>query len=167
MQLSKAEWAAFAVALVGFVLATLFYGVRKWNPDDVRRAFAPMYRFLVHKWWFDELYAFLFVRPVLRISGWVAAIDKKGIDWLADNAARSVDWLSRARRLDRPRLYRHAGQSDGTVDLRARHSAAGDSNRQHSPVCPVDRGRRGGIVCVHEFVLRICHYECIRLISTR
>ena len=34
---SKAEWAAFAVALAGFLLATVFYGLRKWNPEDVRR----------------------------------------------------------------------------------------------------------------------------------
>jgi NADH-quinone oxidoreductase subunit L len=99
---AKAEWAAFTVALVGFVLSTLFYGVRKWNPDDVSRTFAPVYRFLVRKWWFDELYAFLFVRPVLRVSGWMAAIDKNGIDWLADNTARAVmvvsridDWIDR------------------------------------------------------------------------
>ena len=57
--------------------------------------FAPVYRFLVCKWMFDELYGFLFVRPVLRVSGWVAAIDKKGIDWLADNAARTVELTSR------------------------------------------------------------------------
>jgi NADH-quinone oxidoreductase subunit L len=92
---AKAEWAAFTVALVGFVLSTLFYGVRKWNPNDVSRTFSPVYRFLVHKWWFDELYAFLFVRPVLRVSGWVAAIDKKGIDWLADNTARAVEFVAR------------------------------------------------------------------------
>ena len=61
-----------------------------------------IYRLFFHKWWFDEIYAFVFVRPVLRISGWVAAIDKQGIDWLADNSARAVmavsrldDWIDR------------------------------------------------------------------------
>jgi NADH-quinone oxidoreductase subunit L len=92
---TRAEWAAFTVALVGFIFATMFYGLRKWNPDEVRRTFAPLYRFLVRKWMFDELYAMLFVRPVLRISGWVAAIDKKGIDWLTDNLARAVEAISR------------------------------------------------------------------------
>jgi NADH:ubiquinone oxidoreductase subunit 5 (subunit L)/multisubunit Na+/H+ antiporter MnhA subunit len=98
----KAEWAAFVVALVGFLLATAFYAVRKLDPDDARRTFAPLYRLLVHKWWFDELYALVFVRPVLRLSGWVAALDQKGIDWLADNSARAVqavarldDWIDR------------------------------------------------------------------------
>jgi NADH-quinone oxidoreductase subunit L len=98
----KAEWAALAVALAGFVLSTVFYGVRRLNPDDVRRTFSSIYTFLVHKWYFDELYRFAFVRPMLRISGWVAAIDKNGIDWLADRAAWSVaalarvdDWIDR------------------------------------------------------------------------
>ncbi len=91
----KAEWAAFVVALAGFGLSTLFYGVRKFNPDEVRQTFAPIYALLVHKWWIDELYGLVFVRPVLRISDWVAAIDKKCIDWLADNAAKGVERLAR------------------------------------------------------------------------
>jgi proton-translocating NADH-quinone oxidoreductase chain L len=98
----EAEWAAFGVALAGFTLATAFYGLRKLDPADARRTFAPLYWLMAHKWWFDELYAFLFVRPVLRISAWVAALDRQGIDWLADNSARAVaavarfdDWIDR------------------------------------------------------------------------
>ena len=88
--------------MAGFLLATVFYGLRKLNPDDVRKQFAPVYRFLVHKWWFDELYALLFVRPALRISNWVAACDKQGIDravdglaWLAGIVARLDEWIDR------------------------------------------------------------------------
>ncbi len=91
----KAEWMAFAVALTGFILSTLFYGARKWNPDEVRRAFSPIYKFLLHKWWFDELYRKVFVQPALRVSDWVAAIDKKGLDVIADGLARLVEWTSR------------------------------------------------------------------------
>lgn len=98
----KAEWAAFAMAMLGFLLATLFYAWHKLDSKDVRRTFAVVHRLFVHKWWFDELYAFIFVRPALRVSGWVAAIDKRGIDWLADNSARAVaalarldDWIDR------------------------------------------------------------------------
>jgi NADH-quinone oxidoreductase subunit L len=98
----KAEWAAFGAALAGFLLATAFFGLHKLDPDDARRTFAPLHRFLVRRWLFDELYAFLFVRPVLRISRWVVAIDRQGIDWLVDNLARTVaaiarldDWIDR------------------------------------------------------------------------
>jgi NADH-quinone oxidoreductase subunit L len=91
----KAEWAAFAVALIGFLLSTAFYGLRKLDPADVRRSFGPLYNFLWHKWWFDELYNLLFVRSVHVLARWTAAIDKYVIDWLADNAARLVALVSR------------------------------------------------------------------------
>ncbi len=91
----KAEWAAFLIAFGGFVLSTVFYGLRKLDPEEARRSFAPIHRFLLHKWWFDELYARLFVRPLLWISGRVAAFDQQGIDRLADSLARAVEALAR------------------------------------------------------------------------
>ena len=90
-----AEWAAFAVALVGFTLATAFYGLRKLDPDDVRRSFPPLYWLLHRKWLFDELYAMVFVRPLLRVSSLVAAVDRNIIDWLADHLAQTVAWIAR------------------------------------------------------------------------
>ncbi len=86
---------AFAMAATGFLLATVFYGLRKLDPEDARKQFAPLHRFLLNKWWFDELYAFLFIRPTLKVSGWVSAIDKRGIDWVTDNSARAVKAVSR------------------------------------------------------------------------
>jgi NADH:ubiquinone oxidoreductase subunit 5 (subunit L)/multisubunit Na+/H+ antiporter MnhA subunit len=80
----------------------VFYGLRKLNANDVRRQFTPIYRFLVHKWWFDELYAMLFVRPTLRVSRWIAACDGQGIDrlvdglaWLVGLVARFDEWIDR------------------------------------------------------------------------
>jgi NADH-quinone oxidoreductase subunit L len=86
---------AFLMALLGFILATAFYATKKLDPNDARRTFAPFYRLFVHKWWFDELYQWMFVRPALVVSGWVAAIDKNGLDWLADHSAWAVGWCSR------------------------------------------------------------------------
>jgi NADH-quinone oxidoreductase subunit L len=93
---------AFFVAALGFVLATVFYATKKLDPNDARRTFAPFYRLFVHKWWFDELYDWLFVRPMHVVAGWIAAVDKHGLDWLADHAAwlvgvcsRMDDWFDR------------------------------------------------------------------------
>ena len=58
------------------------------EPGEVRRRLARCTRFLVHKWYFDELYDLLWVRPVRRIAAWTAAVDKQGIDRLADGTAR-------------------------------------------------------------------------------
>jgi len=90
-----ASMIAFAMALAGFILATAFYGVRSLDPEDARRTFPRLYSLFRHKWWFDELYQFLFVRPVLRISGWVAACDKNVIDWAADHLALAVTACAR------------------------------------------------------------------------
>ncbi|MFH1918594.1 MAG: NADH-quinone oxidoreductase subunit L [Planctomycetota bacterium] len=93
---------AFSVALAGFVIATLYYGTRKFDPEAVRRRLAPVHRFLLNKWWFDELYHALFVRPAHWIARAVAGIDRHGIDWLADSFARWTrelaqldDWIDR------------------------------------------------------------------------
>jgi NADH:ubiquinone oxidoreductase subunit 5 (subunit L)/multisubunit Na+/H+ antiporter MnhA subunit len=93
---------AFGTALAGFVLAAAFYGLRTLDPRDVRRTFAPFYSLFYHKWWFDELYQLIFVRPVLWLSRGAALFDRKGIDWAADNLARAVaacarldDWIDR------------------------------------------------------------------------
>ena len=65
---TEANIVAFSTALAGFLLATMFYGLCKFNPNDVRLQFARTYRFLLNKWWFDELYDAVFVRPVLVFS---------------------------------------------------------------------------------------------------
>ena len=73
------------------------------------RQFAPIYRFLVHKWWFDELYALLFVRPALRISNWVAACDKQGIDRAGRRPGVAGRHRGPAGRMDRSHFRRRPG----------------------------------------------------------
>ncbi len=79
---------AFATALGGFLLATFMYGVGYLNPEDVRRQFPRVYRLLWNKWWFDELYDYLFVRPALVLARCAAMLDKRWIDGLIDRIAR-------------------------------------------------------------------------------
>ncbi len=85
-----AEIALTCVALGGLTLAAAFYGLQKLNPDDVRRQFAPIYRFLWNKWYFDELYAAIFIRPVMFFSKLVAKFDRNVIDGAIDALARGV-----------------------------------------------------------------------------
>ena len=95
-------WTATLMGVAGFALATLFYGVRLLDAAAVARYLAPLYSLCYHKWFFDEAYRWLFVRPALRLAGWAADLDRKGIDWLADGSARCVrafsdfdDWIDR------------------------------------------------------------------------
>jgi NADH-quinone oxidoreductase subunit L len=81
---------ALGTAIAGFVLATLMYGLRRLDPGDARRQFQPVYRFLLNKWWFDELYDWLFVKPTLVISNLMARIDRSWIDWIVDGLASTA-----------------------------------------------------------------------------
>jgi len=78
---------AFGTAVTGFLLAMLFYGLRVLNAQDVQQQFHTVYRFLLNKWWFDELYDFLWVRPTLLIARLVTGIDRRWIDGLIDGLA--------------------------------------------------------------------------------
>jgi NADH:ubiquinone oxidoreductase subunit 5 (subunit L)/multisubunit Na+/H+ antiporter MnhA subunit len=79
---------AIGTALAGFCLATLMYAVGRLDPEEVRRQFAQLYRLLRNKWWFDELYDLLFVRPTGVVARLVARIDRSWIDWFVDGLAR-------------------------------------------------------------------------------
>ncbi|MFC1757239.1 NADH-quinone oxidoreductase subunit L [Planctomycetota bacterium] len=83
-----AGWLAFLTALAGFSLATVFYGLRKLDAEEARTTFAPIHRFLINKWWFDELYHNLFIRPAHLIAGLISGFDRRCIDWFLDNLAK-------------------------------------------------------------------------------
>ena len=86
---------AFFTALAGFVVAVLFYLLRVFNPETVRKGLFPLHAFLIGKWFFDELYDFAFVKPTLILAQVAAVIDRRVIDWLADNSARFCVALAR------------------------------------------------------------------------
>ena len=79
---------AFCTALGGFTLAAVMYWLRYLNAEDVRRQFQPIYKLLLNKWWFDELYDVCFIRPSHVIARFFASIDSKCIDWFIDNLAK-------------------------------------------------------------------------------
>jgi NADH-quinone oxidoreductase subunit L len=80
----------------GITLATLLYALGYLNPEEVRRQFAPVYSLLWNKWWFDELYDWMWVKPTFVISRFISNFDKNRIDWFLDGLARFVAWFARA-----------------------------------------------------------------------
>jgi NADH-quinone oxidoreductase subunit L len=86
---------AFVTALGGFLLATLFYGWRVLDPREVKSQFKGIYNFLWHKWWFDELYDALLVRPTHWLAAMAAWLDKNVLDRIIDGSARFVVLVSR------------------------------------------------------------------------
>lgn len=78
---------AIGTAFTGFLLATVMYGLGYLDPAEVRSQFQWVYRFLVNKWWFDELYEIIFIRPTHIVSGWISSIDRNLIDRFIDGLA--------------------------------------------------------------------------------
>ena len=61
-------WAPFVVMALGLLLAWNNYIRRPDTPAKVAAAVPDLYRFLVHKWYFDELYAVMFVQPAQALG---------------------------------------------------------------------------------------------------
>src|SRR6266700_3866365 len=77
-------WVAMLPTLMmalGFLVAWQFYIRQPELPAELARQQEPLYRFLLNKWYFDELYDFLFVKPAM----WLGRLLWKGGDgWLID-----------------------------------------------------------------------------------
>lgn len=88
------RWIPFAAAfggLAGIVLAISFYSFLKQAPTLIAHYFAGIYRFLLYKWRFDELYDAIFVRPVLRIGNFFWRYGDEGlIDTYGPDGAAAV-----------------------------------------------------------------------------
>jgi len=88
--------AAFSAAALGVFVAAWFYAWKKANPEDVRKTFAPVYNFLRGKWYFDELYQYLFIAPTHFIARRISDFDKKVIDRIIDGTATLTRGIARA-----------------------------------------------------------------------
>ncbi len=86
-------WAPFFVTLAGFVLAAPIYFFSSTLGGALARAFAPINAFLSHKWYFDELYDFVFVKGARALGDffWKTG-DKKVIDGLGPDG---FAWMSK------------------------------------------------------------------------
>ena len=76
----SATMVASLTALAGFLLATAIYAWKLLDPKEIANQFHWFYRLLWNKCYFDELYHFVFVRPVMFISRRVSDFDRQVID---------------------------------------------------------------------------------------
>ena len=101
----------FIAMLLGLLLAWHFYIRSPETPKRLAAQHRGLYQFLLNKWYFDELYDFLFVRPAMRLGRFLwkqgdgAVIDGLGPDGIA---ARVVDVTDRVVRLQSGYLYHYA-----------------------------------------------------------
>ncbi|MCR6634883.1 NADH-quinone oxidoreductase subunit L [Devosia sp.] len=75
------KWSATASMIIGFVAAWYMYIRRPDIPGKLAATNPGLYQFLLNKWYFDELYNTIFVRPAL----WIGRAIWHGFDdWLVD-----------------------------------------------------------------------------------
>lgn len=105
------KWSPFIVMAIGFVLAWYMYIRSPETPKALARQHPALYQFLLNKWYFDEIYDFLFVRPAMRIGKFFW---KKGDGWLIDGfgpdgvSARVQDITGKVVKLQSGYLYHYA-----------------------------------------------------------
>jgi NADH-quinone oxidoreductase subunit L len=101
----------FVAMVIGFVLAVYMYVLAPDVPGKLAAANPVLYKFLLNKWYFDEIYDFLFVKPAMWLGKFLwkkgdgVVIDGLGPDGVS---ARVVDVTNRVVRLQTGYLYHYA-----------------------------------------------------------
>jgi len=98
-------------ALIGIAIAYVFYIVDPRIPVWLASQFRSLYLFLLNKWYFDELYDWLFVRTAFALGdGLWKSGDGAVIDGLGPNGVAAVtrDLAHQASRLQTGYLYHYA-----------------------------------------------------------
>ncbi len=108
VHLEEAEAASFdlavaarstGLALAGILAAAVVYRWRWVSSAALRRVLAPLYAVLVHKYWWDELYAWAVVRPLLWGARQLRTFDLYVIDGIVNAVGVVFVGLSRLYRV--------------------------------------------------------------------
>jgi NADH-quinone oxidoreductase subunit L len=105
------EFGPLVVTIIGFLIAYYYYILHPDLPRKIAARRGMLYLFLFNKWYFDELYDFLFVRPAFWIGRFLwkrgdgTVIDGLGPDGVS---ARVLDAARGAVRLQSGYVYHYA-----------------------------------------------------------
>jgi NADH-quinone oxidoreductase subunit L len=97
--------------ILGFALSYWFYIRRTDLPAKLAAQNEPLYKFLLNKWYFDEIYDFLFVRPAMWLGRFLW---RKGDGWFIDGlgpdgvSARVIDVTRGVVRLQTGYVFHYA-----------------------------------------------------------
>lgn len=105
------KWLPVGMGLTGFALSWYFYIRRPDLPVAIAKMHSPIYQFLLNKWYFDELYDLVLIRPAKWVGAQFWRIgDGRIIDGFGpDGISATVAWVAtRMRRLQTGYLYHYA-----------------------------------------------------------
>ncbi len=109
-----AEWVKFVplvAAMSGIAFAFLFYAVWKDLPDKISRALGGLYQMVYRKYYFDEIYDFIFVKGAKKLGALLYQWgDNKTIDGLGPDGLSFVSkaFAGQVSRLQTGYIYHYA-----------------------------------------------------------
>jgi len=92
---------SMALALSGILIAWLVYGMKPLKaeqPDPLRRWLGPVYTVLENKYYFDELYHLIFIRPTMWLASFFYLFDRGVIDRIVNWVGAFNRWPARTLR---------------------------------------------------------------------
>lgn len=101
----------FVMMVLGFAVSWVFYYWKPYLPEELASQQPLLYNFLLNKWYFDELYDFIFVRPAKWLGRFLW---KKGDGYVIDGfgpdgvSARVLDITRNVVKIQTGYLYHYA-----------------------------------------------------------
>jgi NADH-quinone oxidoreductase subunit L len=90
------ETIAVTAGVVGIAFAGILYMTGRDRLEFVKQALAPIYDLLYNKYYVDEIYDFLIVRPTKAIGAFLEEkAERQGIDFAVDEVGAQIHGVSR------------------------------------------------------------------------
>ena len=105
------KYSPLVMMVIGLITAVIFYLLYPKVPKFLSSQFNPLYKFLLNKWYFDEIYEFIFVRNISRIGNFLSNFgDKRIIDGLGPDgiSLRVMDIAKQISRVQTGYIYHYA-----------------------------------------------------------
>lgn len=105
------KYSPLLMMIIGLVTSFFFYIVSPSIPKYLASSFKPLYKFLLNKWYFDELYEFLFVANIKKLGSFLSYFgDKKIIDGFGPDgiSSRILFFAQQISRLQTGYIYHYA-----------------------------------------------------------
>ena len=105
------KYSPLVMMVLGLITAIIFYLFYPNIPKFLSNKFNPLYKFLLNKWYFDELYELIFVRNISRIGNFLSNFgDKRVIDGLGPDGVslRVMDIAKQVSRIQTGYIYHYA-----------------------------------------------------------
>jgi len=105
------KYSPLVMMILGLITAIIFYLFYPKIPKFLSIKFNPLYKFLLNKWYFDELYELIFVRNVSRFGNFLSNFgDKRVIDGFGPDgvSSRVMDIAKQVSRIQTGYIYHYA-----------------------------------------------------------